>query len=115
VCEHHMVPFHGLAHVGYLPDEGRIVGLSKLPRLVDMYSRRLQNQERITKQVAETLEQYLRPKGVMVVMRAEHMCMSMRGVAKAGAATTTSCVRGVFKDNDKGAKTEFLKLLEVRK
>jgi GTP cyclohydrolase I len=114
VCEHHMVPFHGAAHIGYIPDE-TIVGLSKLPRIVDMYSRRLQNQERITKQVVECIEELLNPKGVMCVMNAVHMCMCMRGARAAGSQTTTSKVTGIFKENDKGAKAEFLRLLEVRR
>jgi len=110
VCEHHMIPFHGKAHIGYLPHD-TIVGLSKLPRLIEMYTRRMQNQERITKQVAEELQTRLQPRGVMVVMEAEHLCMSMRGIQKAGAQTVTSYLTGVFKENDKGIKTEFLRLI----
>lgn len=94
-CEHHLVPFHGVAHVGYIPGaDGRVTGLSKLGRLVEVYARRPQVQERLTTQVAEALEQHLRPRGVIVVIEAEHLCMSMRGVRKPGATTVTSAVRG---------------------
>ena len=100
VCEHHLVPFLGKAHVAYIPsDDGRITGLSKLARLVDGYARRPQVQERLTSQVADTLERVLRPRGVLVVVEAEHLCMSMRGVRKPGATTVTSAVRGLFRDN----------------
>lgn len=95
VCEHHLVPFHGVAHVGYIPGaDGRVVGLSKLARLVDVYARRPQVQERLTTQVADALMAHLSPRGVLVVVEAEHLCMSMRGVRKPGARTTTSAVRG---------------------
>lgn len=95
LCEHHLVPFHGVAHVGYLPaPEGRITGLSKLARLVDVYARRLQVQERLTVQVADALETELGASGVIVVVEAEHLCMSMRGVRRPGARTVTSAVRG---------------------
>jgi GTP cyclohydrolase IA len=98
-CEHHLVPFHGKAHVGYIPSEdGRITGLSKLARLVDVYARRPQVQERLTSQVADALVEHLEPRGVIVVMECEHLCMSMRGVRKAGAKTTTSAVRGQLRD-----------------
>ena len=94
-CEHHLLPFHGLAHVGYIPGStGRITGLSKLARLVDVYARRPQVQERLTTQVADALLNYLEPSGVMVVIECEHLCMSMRGVRKPGARTVTSAVRG---------------------
>ena len=94
-CEHHLVPFHGLAHVGYIPSaDGRITGLSKLARLVDVYAKRPQVQERLTTQVADALMENLDPRGVIVVMDCEHLCMSMRGVRKPGARTTTSAVRG---------------------
>jgi GTP cyclohydrolase I len=95
MCEHHLVPFHGVAHVGYIPNEGgRIAGLSKLARLVDVYARRPQVQERLTVQVADAMERILAPRGVIVVLECEHLCMSMRGVRKAGARTVTSAVRG---------------------
>ena len=98
-CEHHLVPFHGVAHVGYIPSEdGRITGLSKLARLVDVYARRPQVQERLTSQVADALVEHLEPRGVIVIMECEHLCMSMRGVRKAGAKTTTSAVRGQLRD-----------------
>ena len=99
-CEHHMVPFLGHAHVGYLPGpDGRITGLSKIARLVDGYARRLQVQERLTTQIAIALETVLEPAGVIVVLEAEHMCMSIRGVRKPGAVTMTSAVRGHFRDD----------------
>jgi GTP cyclohydrolase I len=100
LCEHHLVPFIGKAHVAYIPgDDGRITGLSKLARLVDGFARRPQVQERLTAQVADTIDQVLSPKGVLVVIEAEHLCMSMRGVRKPGALTVTSAVRGLFKTN----------------
>ena len=100
VCEHHLAPFLGTAHIAYIPsDDGRITGLSKLARLVDGYARRPQVQERLTSQVADTLERVLRPRGVLVVIEAEHLCMSMRGVRKPGASTVTSAVRGLFREN----------------
>jgi GTP cyclohydrolase I len=100
LCEHHLVPFIGKAHVAYIPgDDGRITGLSKLARLVDGFARRPQVQERLTTQVADTIDQVLSPKGVLVVIEAEHLCMSMRGVRKPGALTVTSAVRGLFKTN----------------
>jgi GTP cyclohydrolase I len=96
-CEHHLVPFHGVAHVGYIPAaEGKITGLSKLARLVDVYARRPQVQERLTTQVADALMRILEPQGAIVVVEAEHLCMTMRGVRKAGARTITSAVRGVL-------------------
>jgi GTP cyclohydrolase I len=99
-CEHHLVPFVGKAHVAYIPnDDGRITGLSKLARLVDGYARRPQVQERITSQIADTLVRVLEPRGVLVVLEAEHLCMSMRGVKKPGATTVTSAVRGLFRDD----------------
>jgi len=95
MCEHHMVPFTGVAHIGYIPSEtGRITGLSKLARLVDVFARRLQVQERLTTQIAEAMVEILQPRGVIVVVEAEHLCMTMRGVRKAGARTLTSAVRG---------------------
>ena len=99
-CEHHLVPFIGKAHVAYIPnDDGRITGLSKIARLVDAYARRPQVQERLTTQVADELERTLAPKGVLVVIEAEHLCMSMRGVRKPGSSTVTSAVRGLFREN----------------
>jgi GTP cyclohydrolase IA len=100
VCEHHLVPWFGSAHVAYIPNEdGRITGLSKLARLVDGFSKRPQVQERLTSQVADCLEQVLAPRGVLVVVEAEHLCMSMRGVKKPGALTVTSAVRGLMRDS----------------
>jgi GTP cyclohydrolase I len=94
-CEHHLVPFHGVAHVGYIPGaDGRITGLSKLARLVDVFARRPQVQERLTSQVADALVEHLQPRGVIVVIECEHLCMSMRGVHKPGSRTVTSAVRG---------------------
>ncbi|MFN8168490.1 MAG: GTP cyclohydrolase I FolE [Candidatus Nanopelagicales bacterium] len=98
-CEHHLVPFHGVAHVGYIPgSDGRITGLSKLARLVDVYAKRPQVQERLTTQVADALTRILQPRGVIVVIECEHLCMSMRGIRKPGAKTTTSAVRGQLRD-----------------
>ncbi|MGW0659168.1 MULTISPECIES: GTP cyclohydrolase I FolE [Streptomycetaceae] len=98
-CEHHLVPFHGVAHVGYIPSEdGQITGLSKLARLVDVYAKRPQVQERLTTQVADALVRILRPRGVIVVFECEHMCMTMRGIRKPGAKTVTSAVRGQLLD-----------------
>jgi GTP cyclohydrolase IA len=100
MCEHHLVPFFGQAHIGYMPNEkGKITGLSKLARLVDLYARRPQVQERMTYQIADALMRVLEPRGVIVVLEAEHLCMSMRGVRKPGAKTVTSAVRGVFREN----------------
>ena len=101
-CEHHLVPFHGVAHVGYIPNErGQVTGLSKLARLVDVYAKRPQVQERLTTQVADALQRILQPRGVIVVMECEHLCMTMRGVRKPGAKTVTSAVRGDFRTSDK--------------
>jgi len=98
-CEHHLVPFHGVAHVGYIPGtDGRITGLSKLARLVDVYAKRPQVQERLTTQIADALMRILEPRGVIVVIQCEHLCMSMRGIRKPGARTTTSAVRGQLRD-----------------
>ena len=98
LCEHHLAPFIGKAHVAYIPnDDGRVIGLSKFARLIDGYAQRPQVQERLTSQVADALEVSLEPKGVMVVVEAEHLCMSMRGVRKAGSTTVTSAVRGLFR------------------
>jgi GTP cyclohydrolase I len=99
-CEHHLVPFHGRAHVGYIPGEdGRVTGLSKLARLVEVYARRPQVQERMTGQIADALADVLKPHGVLVIIEAEHLCMAMRGIRKPGATTVTSAVRGIFRDN----------------
>jgi GTP cyclohydrolase I len=98
-CEHHLVPFHGVAHVGYIPGrDGRVTGLSKLARLVDVYARRPQVQERLTSQIADALCEYLKPQGVIVVIECEHLCMSMRGVRQPGSRTITSAVRGQLRD-----------------
>jgi GTP cyclohydrolase IA len=109
MCEHHLVPFHGEAHVGYMPN-GRVTGLSKLARLVDGFAKRPQMQERLTAQVADALCERLDPLGVIVVIEAEHLCMSMRGVRKPGAKTVTSAVRGVMKDDAK-TRSEAMALL----
>ena len=101
MCEHHMLPFIGKAHVAYIPKDNRVTGLSKLARVVDAYSRRLQVQERITTDIAELIMRKLKPAGVLVVIEAEHLCMSMRGVKKPGIITITSAVRGVFRKNEK--------------
>jgi GTP cyclohydrolase IA len=111
-CEHHLVPFFGVAHIGYIPNEkGQITGLSKLARLVDMYARRPQVQERMTSQIADALEAVLEPRGVIVVIEAEHLCMSMRGVRKPGARTVTSAVRGVFRDSAR-TRAEAMSLIQ---
>lgn len=112
-CEHHLVPFHGVAHVGYIPgDDGRITGLSKLARLVDVYARRPQVQERLTSQVADALVEVLAPKGVLVVIECEHLCMSMRGVRKPGSRTVTSAVRGQMRDT--ATRAEAMSLVTGR-
>jgi GTP cyclohydrolase IA len=112
LCEHHLLPFVGVAHVGYLPGE-RILGLSKLARVVDLFARSLQVQERLTTQIAEWLQRELAPKGVGVVIEAEHLCMSLRGVQKAGASTVTSALHGTIRD-DSRTRQEFLALTERR-
>lgn len=110
-CEHHLVAFHGVAHVGYIPGaDGRVTGLSKIARLVDLYAKRPQVQERLTSQIADALVQRLDPRGVIVVIEAEHLCMAMRGVRKPGATTTTSAVRGQFK-SDAASRAEALDLI----
>ena len=109
LCEHHMLPFYGKVHVGYIPN-GKIVGLSKIPRLVDMFARRLQVQERLTTQIAEALEDALQPKGVAVVIEGSHMCMLMRGVQKQGATMITSHVMGAFR-TDRATRQEFMALV----
>ena len=110
-CEHHLVSFHGVAHVGYIPGvDGRVTGLSKIARLVDLYAKRPQVQERLTAQIADALMRKLNPRGAIVVVEAEHLCMSMRGVRKPGAVTTTSAVRGQFK-TDSASRSEALDLI----
>jgi GTP cyclohydrolase I len=108
LCEHHMLPFHGVAHVGYLPGD-RIVGLSKLGRVVELFARRLQVQERLTAEIAAWIDDHLEPKGVGVVIEAEHLCMSLRGVQKPGTRTVTSALRGLVR-NDPRTRQEFLAL-----
>jgi len=110
MCEHHMLPFFGKAHVAYIPD-GRIVGLSKVARVVDVFARRLQVQERLTDQIAEALDDALAPRGVGVVLEASHFCMMMRGVEKQGSRTLTSALRGVFRE-DGSTRDEFLRLVQ---
>ena len=109
LCEHHMLPFFGRAHVAYLPN-GRIVGLSKIPRVVELFARRLQVQERLTDQIADALMEVLEPHGVGVVIEASHLCMMMRGVEKQNSRTVTSALRGVFRDDSK-TRSEFLRLV----
>ncbi|WP_139489177.1 GTP cyclohydrolase I FolE [Brevibacillus dissolubilis] len=111
MCEHHLVPFFGVAHVAYIPQGGRVVGLSKLARAVETVSRRPQLQERITSTVANAIMKKLQPSGVVVVLEAEHMCMTMRGVKKPGAKTVTSAVRGIF-ENDAMARAEVFSLIK---
>lgn len=115
LCEHHLVPFMGHAHVAYIPGkEGRITGLSKLARLVEGYARRLQVQERMTTQIVDALERELKPRGSIVVIEAEHFCMSMRGVKKPGATTVTSAVRGIFQ-SDPASRSEALNFIHQRR
>jgi GTP cyclohydrolase I len=111
VCEHHLLPFIGKAHVAYMPKGGRVTGLSKIARVVDVLSKRLQVQERLTTEIAEVIMSKLKPLGVMVVLEAEHLCMSMRGVKKPGTMTVTSAVRGIFKENQK-TRSETLSLIK---
>jgi len=113
LCEHHMVPFFGRVHVGYIPN-GKVVGLSKIPRTVDVFARRLQVQERLTMDVAQTIEQVLRPKGVGVVVEAKHLCMMMRGVEKQNSFAITSSMRGSF-ESDSKTRAEFMELIRHRK
>ncbi|HCY77888.1 MAG: GTP cyclohydrolase I FolE [Ignavibacterium sp.] len=112
MCEHHMLPFYGKIHVAYIPN-GKIVGLSKIPRIVDVFARRLQVQERMTQQIADTLEEHLQPVGVAVVSEAYHMCMMMRGVEKQNSSATSSAMHGVFKD-DARTRAEFLDLISTK-
>lgn len=109
LCEHHMIPFFGKAHVAYIPD-GRLVGLSKVPRVVDVFARRLQIQERLTEQIAGAIQEALEPRGVGVVVEAYHLCMMMRGVEKQNSKTITSAVRGIFRDDER-TREEFLRLV----
>ena len=111
VCEHHLLPFIGRAHIAYIPKQGRVTGLSKLARVVDILAKRPQVQERLTTQIAEIIMSKLKPLGVMVVIEAEHLCMSMRGVKKPGTLTVTSAVRGIFKENQK-TRSETLALIK---
>ena len=112
MCEHHMLPFHGKAHVAYIPN-GKVIGLSKIPRIVDVFARRLQVQERMTQQIAQTLMDILKPKGVAVTCEAQHFCMMMRGVEKQHSATVTSAMLGEFRDR-KETRDEFLALIRGR-
>lgn len=112
LCEHHLLPFYGKIHVAYIPN-GKIVGLSKIPRIVEVFARRLQVQERMTQQIADTIDKYLQPIGVAVVSEANHMCMMMRGVEKQNSSATSSAMHGVFKDDAK-TRTEFLNLISLQ-
>jgi len=113
LCEHHLLPFFGKCHVGYIPN-GRVIGLSKIPRLVDMYARRLQVQERLTTQIAETIHEKIHPRGIAVVIEAQHLCMIMRGVEKQNSIAVTSAMLGAFKDNQ-NTRNEFLNLVRAPK
>ena len=112
LCEHHLLPFFGKAHVAYLP-AGKVIGLSKIPRLVDMYARRLQVQERLTVQIAEAIQEHVKPRGVGVVIEAMHFCMIMRGVEKQNSLAVTSCMRGAFRDQ-RETREEFLALIKKK-
>ena len=113
LCEHHLIPFFGRAHVAYLPN-GRVIGLSKIPRIIDMFSRRLQVQERLTRQIAETVKEILDPIGVAVIMEGQHMCMQMRGVEKQNSLTTTSSMLGKFRESDR-MRSEFLSIIGLNR
>ncbi len=110
-CEHHLLPFSGKAHVAYIPKEGRVTGLSKLARVIDILSKRLQVQERLTTQIADIINDTLKPRGVMVIIEAEHLCMSMRGIKKPGTTTVTSVVRGIFRENP-ATRAEAISLIK---
>ena len=112
LCEHHLLPFFGKAHVGYIPD-GRVIGLSKIPRIVEMYARRLQVQERMTVQIADALMEVLEPRGVAVVVEGVHLCMQMRGVEKQNSFVTTSHLLGAFRSNQK-TRAEFFRIIAMR-
>jgi len=112
ICEHHLLPFVGKAHVAYIPEGPRVCGISKLARVVDLHAKKLQVQERLTTEIAQTIVEALRPKGVMVVIEAEHLCMSMRGVKKAGSVTVTSVVRGIFRENP-ATRAETMSLIRA--
>lgn len=114
ICEHHLLPFYGKAHVAYIPAGGRIVGISKLVRVIDIVSRRPQLQERLTSTVATAINEQLKPKGVVVVIEAEHLCMSIRGVSKPGAITVTSAVRGLFRSNA-SSREEAMSLIKGKR
>ncbi|MCD6109766.1 GTP cyclohydrolase I FolE [bacterium] len=109
-CEHHILPFYGKAHIGYIPN-GKIAGISKLPRIVEIFARRLQNQERLTSQIADTMDKLLKPKGVGVILEAKHLCMMARGIEKQNTVVTTSALTGLFKSN-MNTRTEFLRHIE---
>jgi len=113
-CEHHLVPFFGHAHVGYIPNNGKLTGLSKMARVVDMAAKKPQLQERLTSEIADTLEKQLNPQGVIVVIEAEHMCMTMRGIKKPGSKTITSALRGSFR-SDSRTRSEAMSLLQFGK
>ena len=113
LCEHHLIPFFGRAHVAYLPN-GKVIGLSKIPRIIDMFSRRLQVQERLTRQIAETVKEILDPIGVAVIMEGQHMCMQVRGVEKQNSLTTTSSMLGKFRESDR-TRSEFLSIIGLNR
>lgn len=113
MCEHHLLPFFGKVHLAYIPD-GKIVGLSKIPRIVDVYAQRLQVQERMTQEIADTFDKFLKPRGVAVVVEAYHMCMMMRGVQKQNSITTTSAMHGIFTE-DARTRSEFLNLISQKR
>ena len=109
LCEHHLIPFFGKAHVAYIPN-GKVIGLSKIPRIIDMFSRRLQVQERLTRQISKTIKDVLNPVGVAVIMEGQHMCMQMRGVQKQSSFTTTSSMLGKFRESDR-TRSEFMSII----
>lgn len=113
VCEHHLLPFVGVAHVAYLPERARLLGLSKLARIVEMYAKRLQLQERLTTEIADAIMRLARPRGALCIIEAEHLCMTMRGVRKPGARTVTSALRGIFRENP-ATRSEVMSLIYSR-